>query len=53
MFICFDKTGSNISMKDDSPVGGQKYLFVAGTTPQRKFSQSEGRFIELGITEFN
>ena len=53
MFICFDDTWSNISMKGDGHIGGQIYLCAAGTTPQCKSYETEGRFTALGVMAFN
>ena len=36
MWIYFDNTGSNISIKIDGHIGGQKYICATGTTPKSK-----------------
>ena len=53
MCICFDNTGSNISIKGDGHIGGHKYLCASGTTPHHKLSETEGHFMAHGVTAFN
>ena len=53
MCICFDETGSNISIKSEGHVGGKKYVCAAVTTPQRKLYKTEGQFTTLAVTAFN
>ena len=38
-------------MKGNGHIGGQKYLCATGTTPQQFFSETEGHFTALGVTE--
>ena len=48
-----DEVGTDISMKDDGHVGGQKFVVQKGTRANIKSSHKDGRFTAIGLTSAN